>query len=213
LLFIPAVVALSVVSVRRRPANWIIALVLATTIPLTENLLLAQHASTYHFDRLKALIPMVGLAAISIALIPARLQQRSLLVWLAVLCWNLNDLGRSRSISVTPPLSTNDAMMRRVNAFARPCAIYATNVEPRAWVDLSLGANTYESVPTIDSVASLVKSRKACQGLYFRAARVVGQGIYVWQDATALDAMTGALDTINWSASVDYPRANLPALR
>lgn len=211
LIFVPAIVAISFASVRRRPANWIVAFALAATLPLVENVLLAQHAATYHFDRLKAMIPLVSVAAISIALLPSRLQQRVLLVWAALVCWSLNGLGRSRAIGVSPALSTNDELLRRVKAIARPCAIYATNVEPRGWVDFTLGANAYEAVPTIDSVASLVALRGACQGLYFRAARVAGQGMYVWQDVTAFDPRTGTIETIDWVAD-GYPRAPLPTV-
>ena len=35
-----------------------------------------------------------------------------------------------------------DATIRTV---ARPCAIYATDVEPRGWATLSLGANTMKA--------------------------------------------------------------------
>jgi hypothetical protein len=104
-------------------------------------------------------------------------------------------------------------MMQRVKETARPCAIYATNVEPRGWVDFTLGANAYEAVPSIDSVEQLVASRGACQGWYFSAARVAGQGMYVWQDASAIDPHGVLIQSIDWSATADYPRAHLPAIR
>jgi len=172
--------------------------------------LLTQHATTYHFDRLKALVSLVTIIVMLAALMPPRFQRPALLMWLAVLCWNAAEIKRSRSIGVTPPLSTNDVMMHRVNAVARPCAIYATDVEPRAWVALSLRANAYEGIPSLDSVARLVTARGACQGLYFRAGRTVGQGIYIWQDATIIDATTGQRTTIEWSAGKDYAKTLAP---
>ena len=197
LILVPAVAAIYVAAVRRRPATWIVALILVTVLPLVENPLLAQHATLYHFDRLKALVPIVTVSAISIALLPARLQSRLLLVWLAIFAWNLKDLRRSRSIAVSPPLSTNEILMRRVRMIAKPCAIYATNVQARGWVELSLGGNAYETIPTVDSLASLVRERGACQGFYFGAAVSAGEDMYIWRDAVVIDVNTGAVERID----------------
>jgi len=187
LVLVPTALAVYAASVRRRPTPWVVALIVVMTFPLVENLLLAEHATSYHFDRLKALVPLVIVSAVAIALLPARLQPRLMLLWLACVGWNLKDLRRSRAISVSPPLSANDALMRRVHAVAKPCAIYATNVEARGWVELSLGANAYENILTTDSVTSLVRARGACQGLYFRAAVAPGEDMYVWRDVIVVD--------------------------
>jgi hypothetical protein len=199
LLFVGAVVATYAAVVRRRPATWVIALLLATMLPLSENLLLAQHAATYHFDRLKALIPLVVMSALAIAMMPTRFQQRTLLTWLAVLGWNFSHLPQSRSRAV-PLFATNDSLLQRVRGVARPCTLYATNAVARGWVELTLGGNTYDAVPSLDSVRRLVAIRGACQGLYFVPARTVGQSMYVWRRAIVYDPATAGVDTLDWSA-------------
>jgi hypothetical protein len=199
LLFVGVVVATYAVVVRRRPGPWVIALLLAAVLPLSENLLLAQHATTYHFDRLKALVPLVVVSALAIAMMPTRFQQRALFAWLAVLAWNVTHLPNSRS-RVVPLFATNDSLLQRVRGVARPCTLYATNAISRGWVELTLGGNTYETVPSLDSVRRLVAMRGACQGLYVVQARTVGQSMYVWRRAIAYDPATAGVDTLDWSA-------------
>jgi hypothetical protein len=199
LLFVGAVVTTYAVVVRRRPAAWMIALLLATILPLSENLLLAQHATTYHFDRLKALIPLVSVSALTIAMMPTRFQQLALFTWLAVLAWNFTHLPHSRS-RVVPLFATNDSLLQRVRVIARPCTLYATSALSRGWVELSLGGNTYDAVPTLDSLRRLVATRGACQGLYVVPARTVGQSMYVWRRAIVYDPATASVDTLDWSA-------------
>jgi hypothetical protein len=200
---VPVALGVYVTTVRRRPATWIVTLIIVAALPLVENVLLAEHATSYHFDRLKALIPIVMVAAISIALLPARLQTRLLVVWLLVVGWNVKDLRRSRTIGASIPKAANASLMRRVRAVAKPCAVYATNVEARGWVELSFGANAYENILTVDSAASLVRARGACQGLYFRVARDLGQDMYVWRDVLVIDPSTGAVERIDLATPAD----------
>jgi hypothetical protein len=176
------------------------ALLLAAILPLSENLLLAQHATAYHYDRLKALVPLIGASAFLIGMLPVHLRQRALFTWLAVLAWNVDHLKRSRSIPVAPSMAINGSLLRRVHDIARPCALLATDTHPRGWVELSLAGNTYEAIPTADSVRSLVAARGACQGLYLMAARAPGEEMYVWRRAIVYEPTTGDLDTLDWSA-------------
>lgn len=200
LLFAGAVVATYLVVVRRRPPGWIVALLLAAVLPLSENLLLAQHATTYHYDRLKALVPLIGASALLIVMLPSQLRRQALFTWLAVLTWNVDHLKRSRSIATVPSMAINASLLRRVHAIARPCALFATNTYPRGWVELSLAGNAYEAIPSADSVRSLVASRGACQGLYFVVARSPGEAMYVWRRAVVYEPTTGNVDTLDWSA-------------
>jgi hypothetical protein len=200
LIFVGAVVATYAVVVRRRLPGWMAALLLAAILPLSENLLLAQHATTYHYDRLKALVPLIGASAFLIGMLPVHLRQRALFTWLAVLAWNVDHLKRSRSIAVAPSMAINSSLLRRVHDVARPCALLATDTYPRGWVELSLAGNTYEAIPSADSVRSLVAARGACQGLYLVAARAPGEAMYVWRRAIVYEPTTGDLDTLDWSA-------------
>ena len=184
----------------RRPSRrWISMLILAALLPLSENLLLAQHASTYHFDRLKALIVLVALFSVLIALMPGAWQRPALFSWIFVLGWNFSHLKRTRTIGLFPPLATNEVLMKRVKSVARPCALYATDGFPRGWAELTLGGNIYEDVPNVDSLRALVASRHACQGLYFTVARDPGEAMFVWRRATIYDPASNRVDTLEWS--------------
>jgi hypothetical protein len=200
LVFGAAVVAAYLLAIGRRPlARWAIMLLVAAVLPLSENLLLAQHATTYHFDRLKTLIALVALFALLIALMPRAWQRPALFSWIFVLGWNFSHLTRTRNIGLFPPLATNDALMTRVKRVARPCAIYATDGFPRGWAELTLGGNIYEDVPNVDSLRALVASRHACQGLYFTVARDPGEAMFVWRRATIYDPASNRVDTLEWS--------------
>jgi hypothetical protein len=193
LFLIPVGAAAYVGAVRQRLPRWIGTLIVVAALPLLENLILAEHASSYHFDRLKALVPIVVVSASLIGLLPVRFQPRLLLAWLAMLCWNLKDVTRTRSLGPSPSWSANASLIRRAHAIAKPCAIYATNAEARGWVELSLGANVYENIPTIDSLSRLVHARGACQGLYFAVAAAPGQDMYLWRDVSIVDPAAGVV--------------------
>ena len=200
LVFAAAVVAAYLLAAGRRPfARWAVTLLAAAILPLSENLLLAQHATTYHFDRLKTLIALVALFALLIALMPRAWQRPALFSWIFVLAWNFSHLARTRTIGLVPPLATNDALITRVQRVARPCAIYATDGFPRGWAELALGGNIYEDVPNVDSLRALVASRHACQGLYFTVARDPGEAMFVWRRATIYDPASNRVDTLEWS--------------
>jgi hypothetical protein len=200
LMFGAALVGGYLLAVGRRPsARWVTILLIAAVLPVSENLLLAQHASTYHFDRLKTLITLVALFALLIAMMPDAWRRPALLSWMFVLGWNLSHLTRTRTIGMFPPLATNDALMKRVKEVARPCAVYATDGFPRGWAELTLGGNIYEDVPNVDSLRSLVANRHACQGLYFTVARDPGEAMFVWRRATVYDPASNRVDTLDWS--------------
>jgi len=199
-IFAGAIVAAYLLTVGRRPfARWASMLLVAAILPLSENLLLAQHATTYHFDRLKTLITLVTLFALLIALMPRAWQRPALFSWIFVLAWNFSHLTRTRTIGLVPPLATNDALMTRVQRVARPCAIYATDGFPRGWAELALGGNIYEDIPNVDSLRALVANRHACQGLYFTVARAPGEAMFVWRRATIYDPANNRVDTLEWS--------------
>ena len=212
LVLVPGVVLVAFLVARRGLPTWLTALLVAAILPLGENLLLAQHATMYHFDRLKALVPMVMVIVVSIGVMPAVLRSRAVFAWLVVFCWCAGGLKRSRTIGVAPPMATNDVLMQRVAPRARTCAVYATNAVPRGWVELSFGANAYEAVPSVDSLKHLVATRGACQGLYFRAARRPGEAMYVWQDVAIFDPQTGVVDTLDWSAPKRFHKTPLAPL-
>jgi hypothetical protein len=197
LILVPVLVALYAAKVRRLPASWLLSVIVLTVVPLGENLALAQHATSYHFDRLKALIPIVTVSAMAIALLPRRQRFPALLLWVAVVCWNLKDLQRTRSIDSSPPLVANSGLMRQVRAVAKPCALYIVNVQARGWVDLALNASAYENILTVDSAASLVRARGACQGIYFKAGYHEGEDMYVWRNATIIDPGSSSRTTID----------------
>ena len=213
LIFAGAVVAAYLLAAGRRPfARWAVMLLVAVVLPLSENLLLAQHATTYHFDRLKTLIALVALFALLIALMPRTWQRPALFTWIFVLAWNFSHLTRTRTIGLVPSLATNDALMTRVQRVARPCAIYATDGFPRGWAELALGGNIYEGVPNVDSLRALVANRHACQGLYFTVARDPGEAMFVWQRATIYDPASNRVDTLDWSPPRRlHPRAEASA--
>ena len=212
LVFVPSIVVAGIFAARTRLPGWLFAIIVAAILPVGENLLLAQHATMYHFDRLKALVPMVILVVVSIAVMPTAFRPRAVFAWLAVFCWCSAGITRSRTIGVAPPMATNDALMQRVAPKARSCAVYATNAVPRGWVELSFGANAYEAVPSVDSLKHLVSARGACQGLYFRAARRPGEAMYVWQDVAIFDPQTGVVDTLEWAAPRRFHKTPLAPL-
>jgi hypothetical protein len=179
--------------------RWLMLLWLVATAPLFENLLMAQHAGQYQYDRLKGLVVVILELALMIPRLPERWRDRALIAWLVALAWTISYLRPTREIPTVPPLATNVALMNRVRAVARPCAVYATNAIPRGWVALAVGGNTYEAIPTVDSVRALMQARGACQGLYFTAALDVGETMYIWRRAIILDAASARVDTIEWS--------------
>jgi hypothetical protein len=191
---------------RRIPAR-VVALLAAAGLPLVENLVLAEHATTYAFDRLKVLVAIVLIIAVLSVRLTATARQRVLFAWMAVLAWNAAHLGTSRLHVVRPALSSNDALMRRLDAIARPCAIYATNAVNRGWVELTLGANAYESVPRLDSLRALVAARGACQGVYLPISLDAGESIYVWRLAAIYDPAEARVDTIPGTAHRRPPMA------
>jgi hypothetical protein len=200
LVFGGSVVAAYLLAVGRKPSmRWVSMLLVAAIVPLSENLLLAQHATTYHFDRLKTLMVLVALCALLIAMLPRTWQRPALFSWIFVLAWNFSHLTRSRTIGVSPPLATNDALMKRVTQVARPCALYATDGFPRGWAELTLGGNIYEDVKNLDSLRALVARRHACQGLYFTVARDPGEAMFVWRRATVYDPALNRVDTLDWA--------------
>jgi hypothetical protein len=209
LVLVGAVIATYVGVVRRRPPAWMFALLLAGILPLSENLLLAQHAATYHFDRLKALVPIALVSSLLIAMLPSPVRQRAVVGWFAVLTlnltWTVAHARQNRSMdvaqSVGPSMASNTVLLAHVHDITRPCAVFATNAEPRAWVELSLGANTYGGVPSADSVQRLVAARGGCQGIYMVMARAPGAAVYIWRRAIVFDATTGVVDTLEWSDS------------
>jgi hypothetical protein len=210
LLLAGAVLAAYVIQVRRAPPAWASRILVVATIPLVENVVLAEHATIYTYDRLKALVVVVLVLALFIAFLSSSFRDRALFLWMAAVVAALVQPGPSRVWPVNPPLESNTPLFERLRAVARPCAVYGMNNISRAWVDLSLGANVYESIPGMDSLRRIVAARGACQGIYLRVGRDLSESIYLWRFATVYDAATGVTDSIP-GVEPRRPRLAVPA--
>jgi hypothetical protein len=163
----------------------VVALLVVGTIPLVENLLLTQHATQYSFDRLKALIPICLLGAISLSL-ASRVMHRALAVaWAALLVVNVA-YRPFRIRDLTAPLAHNAAVLGALETVTKPCTLYAVNSFARGWVYLTLRHNVVEKVATADSLRALTLRYHACQGVLL-VGDDVGNEIYDWTGAFVFD--------------------------
>jgi hypothetical protein len=154
-------------------------IILVTGFPLVENLLLANHASIYSYDRLK----WVGFAAVVASLILAKARQRRAeVVGLAMLAAALSIVwfGVTR-LYVVPPsrpeFAVNRELGRLVRATAADDALAFTNVEARGAMIYYSGRNLYPSIdesarraglPLPDFVRSILRQRRFAAGIVYR---------------------------------------------
>ncbi|HEY9226012.1 MAG TPA: hypothetical protein VIP11_05160, partial [Gemmatimonadaceae bacterium] len=181
-----------------RVPSWMRALCVVAAIPLGENALMSQHAGQYHYDRLKGVVLVIAGLALMMTLLSERWRERAIVAWLCAVVWMTSHVENTRGTPDVPRLAINDSLVSRVRSVARPCALYATDGVSRAWVNLTTGGNTYETVPSVDSVRALLHARAACQGIYFNVARDYGEVMYLWRRAIIVDGSSMKTDTIGW---------------
>jgi len=208
LLFVAALgVVFNRLDPRPRIPRWVFGVLVAATVPLVENVILAQHSATYHYDHLKVLVALILFAATAITLFRGRLQQAALVAWVALVAWSVARPPDGREIKSNPPIASNAGLLRALKARAKPCAVYTTEGRPRGWMTLTLGANAYEEVPTVDSMRRIVAARGACQGIHLAVGLYHGEAMYVWNLAAVYDPVSGLTDTIPWTPSATSPTA------
>jgi hypothetical protein len=170
-------------------------LLVAVLVPLLENAVLAAHATDYTFDRLKALIAIIVLIVLALSSVRRMTRERLVFAWMIVAALILMRPTMTRYHDAVPPIRSNVAFLSQLRASARPCAVFGTDAEPGAGVDISLDANVYSDIST-DSLAHVAARRGACQAIYMKASVNAGEGLYIWRAATLLDLASGRVDTI-----------------
>lgn len=157
-------------------------MLIASSTPLLENFLLMNHACSYSFDRLKAIVPMMLLIALSIHV--AKIKIRILLTSLLGIGLISNLIifqVRAREIDISAVLTSNKLLIKQLPSYSEPCVLYALNTSVRGWVNLSLERGVFEGVKDSNQLKSLVVSRKACAGvlLYVKSEPFLLSNLYV----------------------------------
>jgi hypothetical protein len=175
---------------------WATALLVTATLPLIENVILAEHAATYHFDRLKVLVTGIVALVACVMVFPRVWLERAMVAWSFVIAMMLLEPSTRRLGGTSPPVSSNARLVARVHSVARPCTVYGTDAVPRGWAETQIGGNVYEAIPDADSLNRIARGRGACQAIYLRSALDFGEAMYLWGSATVSDIATGHVDTI-----------------
>lgn len=160
-------------------------LLVVTAIPLIENVLLMQHATTYTFDRLKAEIVMCLVLAIATTQLRDAAQRVFAALWIAIVAANLlYHPNRTRDMSLA--LAHDRAVLEALQPVAKPCALYAVTGYARGWVYLTLHDNVAENIANPDMLRRLAQVRGSCQAILLAGSNI-GNQIYDWIGAVVYD--------------------------
>jgi hypothetical protein len=191
-----SVIVIGLATWRGRPR---LAAALVTTaavalVPLTENAVLMEHAARYHFDRLKALVPLTLAIAGGVALMPKRARWATLAAWAGAIVWNVGHVPRARTAAALPVAAT-ERLMTKVRVAARPCAVYGVEETTRGWAVLTLHANAYEDAHDIESLRQRADAHHPCQVILLQGPHLPN-AMYAWSGAIVYDVASKRTDTL-----------------
>ncbi|HEY9859136.1 MAG TPA: hypothetical protein V6D16_06500, partial [Candidatus Obscuribacterales bacterium] len=170
--------------VRQWSQEWyIFSLILfASILVVIENIIMLQHASVYHFDRLKAIIPITLLISGFIGLVTitaARFFSSILVISLAV---NIHAFQSGiRESDISHIFKDNEIVLKKLGNKVQPCALWATQSAVRGWVNLALDRGVYEGISNAKALINLVDTKQACQGILLTGGFLRNSGIYHFQ--------------------------------
>ncbi|MBD1945546.1 hypothetical protein H6F50_24885 [Coleofasciculus sp. FACHB-712] len=151
---------------------------------VVENIIMLQHASIYHFDRLKAIIPIILLISGFIGLVPitaARFVSSILVISLAL---NIHGFqSRIRESDISYIFKDNETVLKKLENKVQPCALWATQSAVRGWVNFTLDRGVHEGIPNAQALINLVDAKQACQGVLLTGSLLRNSGIYHFQSA------------------------------
>lgn len=169
----------------------IVAIVLlASTVPLIENLIMLQHATEFSFDRLKFIIPSA--IAIALALNDRSFWFRSFVIAAtAFACLHGVKSHRSdmaRYSDWSHHHQENIGLVERLREHVDfGCATFASNLGVRGYANLLIGRSIYE-YKTLDQAHTLNRERGGCASVFLEGSWVFpdlqrySQSIVIWPD-------------------------------
>lgn len=183
-----------------------ITLLLAAAIPLSENLLLLNHATAFSFDRLK----FIPIAALLIALAFANYKTIARLALLILITASaLQNYKTYRAdmnaASSWGEISREDKRLAAdvINDTDPDCTVFASSFEVRAYANLLFHHGIYENVSVEDAV-NLLHTRHGCALIYL-------EGQSVFDDLPAYTRVTIARETGEIKTLVSLKNSQLPA--
>ena len=136
------------VPARRRPSRPILLLLAITAFPLVENLLLAQHAVQFSFDRLKVAVPLtIALFTVIARVAPHWRMMAAAAAAASVVATNI-PLFLHQQAAYQPWLEAvarNDVLVTQLRAESEAdCAVYGSTHKVRGYLNLLIGRDMYE---------------------------------------------------------------------
>lgn len=154
-----------VVPPRRRPSRPILLLLAITTFPLLENLLMAQHAVQFSFDRLKVAVPLTIALFTVIARLAPRWRLSAAAAAVVIVVMSNIPLFLHQQAAYKPWLEAvarNDVLVAQLRAENEAaCAVYGSTHEVRGYLNLLIGRDMYEFM-TPDKLLERMSRRGAC---------------------------------------------------
>lgn len=153
----------------RRPDQATRLLLIAVTIPLVENVIMAQHAFQFSFDRLKLVLPLFLASALLLVQMQKNVQQKALLSAVALIVLSniaLYFFDASKGAEWPRILMANrriaDAVLSRPES---TCALMGTNGTVRGAMNLLFKRDILELMP-LNLVMAEAQKRNACAVIY-----------------------------------------------
>jgi hypothetical protein len=159
----------------RAASNVAVTVILLSTIPLLENLLILQHAVQFSFDRMKWIVP-IGLAIAFVACeyagkratIPVALVAAASVAGLAGYAGQLVGLTDYWSPYAQANKTAKDwTALTLGKQYA--CATFSSNGSVRGYLNITFKRGINESVPGIDAARGLTATRGGCATVYIVA--------------------------------------------
>ncbi|OZY45877.1 hypothetical protein [Pseudomonas lundensis] len=144
-------------------------LLIASCVPLLENIIMLQHAQQFSFDRLKFIFPAALTIALCFALLGVKLRLALIICLLASSIFGVYSYNKSNeSYSLWSAMDSENKELKTLISkdIDIKCAIFATNTHVRAYTNILFhrGVYEYKLKPIV-----LDKKTEACGSVYLNA--------------------------------------------
>jgi hypothetical protein len=171
---LPVVAALAAYCLYRttfRLPPWFYLLIIASTSPIMENIVVLEHATFYFFDRTKIILPIILLSAGWMFI--TRYPKTVTMLWGFAIISNIVLLfAIPKTIDVSTVTGVEKRLWSKIGEYNRPCSIVAASGTIRGYYDTLTNRSIYEDVPSVDEMKKLVKERGACTGIWMTSSFV-----------------------------------------